>query len=106
MNSYNSEVGIYGFFVHFLQICHSNDLYYRFLWYFTSSLFLFRKPLKGYHTYTNSEDPDEMPQKLAFHQGLHCLIFKVSKGEKISNQYNHVPHLTQVTNGKVTNSQI
>ena len=21
----------------------------------------------------NSEDPDEMPHKMAFHQGLHCL---------------------------------
>ena len=21
----------------------------------------------------NSEDPDEMPHKVAFHQGLHCL---------------------------------
>ena len=31
---------------------------------------------------------------------------KVSKGEKIRNQYNRVPHLTQDTNGKVTNSQL
>ena len=30
---------------------------------------------------------------------------KVSKGAKIGNQYNQVPHLTQDTNGKVTNSQ-
>ena len=30
---------------------------------------------------------------------------KVSKGAKISNRYNQVPHLTQDTNGKVTNSQ-
>ena len=22
----------------------------------------------------NSEDPDEMPQKAEFHQGLHCLL--------------------------------
>ena len=29
---------------------------------------------------------------------------KVSKGAKIMNQYNQVPHLTQDTNGKVTNS--
>ena len=65
-----------GFIVHFLQICHSNDLHYRFPWYFISSLFLFRKPLKGYRTYTNSEDPDEMPWKLAFHQGLHHLLLK------------------------------
>ena len=32
--------------------------------------------------------------------------FKVSKGAKIRNQYNQVPHLTQDTNGKVTNSQL
>ena len=30
---------------------------------------------------------------------------KVSKGAKIWNRYNQVPHLTQDTNGKVTNSQ-
>ena len=33
-------------------------------------------------------------------------IRKVSKGAKISNRYNQVPHLTQDTNGKVTNSQL
>ena len=31
---------------------------------------------------------------------------KVSKGAKIRNRYNLVPHLTQDTNGKVTNSQL
>ena len=31
---------------------------------------------------------------------------KVSKGAKIRNQYNQVPHLTQDTNGKITNSQL
>ena len=31
---------------------------------------------------------------------------KASKGAKIRNQYNQVPHLTQDTNGKVTNSQL
>ena len=31
---------------------------------------------------------------------------KVSKGTKTRNQYNQVPHLTQDTNGKVTNSQL
>ena len=31
---------------------------------------------------------------------------KVSEGAKIRNQYNQVPHLTQDTNGKVTNSQL
>ena len=32
-------------------------------------------------------------------------ILKVSKGAKIRNRYNQVPHLAQDTNGKVTNSQ-
>ena len=31
---------------------------------------------------------------------------EVSKGTKIRNRYNQVPHLTQDTNGKVTNSQL
>ena len=31
---------------------------------------------------------------------------KVSKGARIRNRYNQVPHLTQDTNGKVTNSQL
>ena len=34
------------------------------------------------------------------------LIIKVSKGAKIRNRYNQVPHLTQNTNGKLTNSQL
>ena len=33
-------------------------------------------------------------------------IYSVSKGAKIGNQYNQVQHLTQDTNGKVTNSQL
>ena len=36
---------------------------------------------------------------------LYCLYIKVSNGAKIRNRYNQVPHLTQDTNGKVTNSQ-
>ena len=32
-------------------------------------------------------------------------LSEVSKGAKIRNRYNQVPHLTQDTNGKVTNSQ-
>ena len=35
-----------------------------------------------------------------------CNCSKVSKGAKIRNRYNQVPHLTQDTNGKVTNSQL
>ena len=33
------------------------------------------------------------------------IVVKVSNGAKIRNRYNQVPHLTQDTNGKVTNSQ-
>ena len=33
-------------------------------------------------------------------------LLKVSKGAKIRNRYNQVPHLTQDTNWKVTNSQL
>ena len=28
-------------------------------------------------TLENSEDPDEMPQNVAFHQDLHCLLIKI-----------------------------
>ena len=41
---------------------------------------------------------------IAFLIYFHCT--KVSKGAKIKNRYNQVPHLTQDTNGKVTNSQL
>ena len=33
-------------------------------------------------------------------------VDRVSKGAKIRNRYNQVPHLTKDTNGKVTNSQL
>ena len=33
-------------------------------------------------------------------------LLKVSKGAKIRSRYNQVPHPTQDTNGKVTNSQL
>ena len=35
----------------------------------------------------------------------HDNMVKVSNAAKIRNRYNQVPHLTQDTNGKVTNSQ-
>ena len=34
------------------------------------------------------------------------LIIKVSKGAKVRNRYNQVPHLTHDTNGKVINLQL
>ena len=52
---------------------------------------------------------------LGYYQQLDMLIefphviqwrYKVSKGAKIRNRYNQVPHLTQDTNGKVTNSKL
>ena len=33
-------------------------------------------------------------------------VHNVSKGAKFRNRYNQVPHLTQDTNGKVTNSRL
>ena len=39
------------------------------------------------------------------HKSLQVSI-EVSKGAKIRNRYNQAPHLTQDTNGKVTNSQL
>ena len=33
-------------------------------------------------SFTNSEDPDEMPQIVAFHQGLHCLLKQNQSSEK------------------------
>ena len=41
-------------------------------------------------------------------RSTHVFYFsiKVNKGAKIRNRYNQVPHLTQDTNGKVTNSQL
>ena len=39
------------------------------------------------------------------HMDIYADLSKVSKVAKIRNRYNQVPHLTQDTNGKVTNSQ-
>ena len=37
-------------------------------------------------TFTNSEDPDEMPHYAAFHQGLHCLLRQnQSSGKEIQH---------------------
>ena len=45
------------------------------------------------------------PRTIIHWNALPANIGKVSKGAKIRNQYNQVPHLTQDTNGKVTDSQ-
>ena len=39
-------------------------------------------------------------------KALALTVLKVSKGVKIRNRYNQVTHLTQDTDGKVTNSQL
>ena len=46
-----------------------------------------------------------LPEVLEYAERQHS-IMKVSKGAKIRNRYNQVPHLTQDTNEKVTNSQL
>ena len=46
-----------------------------------------------------------IPMSYWLHLNSICDHIKVSKGTKIRNRYNQVPHLTQDTNWKVTNSQ-
>ena len=53
---------------------------------------LFWIPLKWFDYFATPWDP--------------IVVVKVSKGAKIRNRYNQVPHLTQDTTGKVTNSQL
>ena len=43
---------------------------------------------------------------LCYYTDKRQVIIKVSKGAKIRSRYNQVPHPTQDTNGKVTNSQL
>ena len=47
---------------------------------------------------------DDILSNSASSAGLY--LVNVRKGAKIRNRYNQVPHLTQDTNGKVTNSQL
>ena len=42
----------------------------------------------------------------SYHTHFLFFAYKVSKGAKSRNRYNQVPHLTQDTNEKVTNSQL
>ena len=44
--------------------------------------------------------------KLRFCDVIVRIVIKVSKGAKIRNRYNQVPHLTKDTNGIVTNLQL
>ena len=70
---------------------------------FNSSLFPGVYVAKRYRIITNSSRILKIEDKKPF---IDSNVHKVSKGAKIRNRYNQVPHLTQDTNGKVTNSQL
>ena len=53
---------------------------------------------------TDVEETNDVIKRLSEEHEVKCI--EVSKGAKIRNRYNQVPHLTQDTNGKVTNSQL
>ena len=60
--------------------------------------------MKGKHG-----DPDQTASSEAVGSGSALFVWaflEVSKGAKIRNRYNQVPHLTQDTNGKVTTSHL
>ena len=48
----------------------------------------------------------KMPTIFVILTFMSMMNFKVSKGAKIRNRYNQVPHLTQDANWKVTHSQL
>ena len=67
---------------------------------------------KGDHSIERSMNANytllDQKRNAAYKDIKHCMFNegkKVSKGAKIKNRYNQVPHLTQDTNGKVTHSQ-
>ena len=52
-------------------------------------------------TLANSEDPDEMPQKIAFHQGLHFLLCHNSlQGQKYIIIWKFLPLTLKIDNGQ------
>ena len=66
------------------------------------------------HNFTKRNYPDtliieSLKKATSIPRNLHLTTtdkkIEVSKGGKIRNRYNLVPHLAQVTNGKVTNLQ-
>ena len=60
----------------------------------------YHRPTSGYDQKTITIIVISAEVYLKLREGI-----KVSNGAKIRNRYNQVPHLTQDTNGKVTNSQ-
>ena len=71
-------------------------------------------PIKAHHYSTPVHVLDDFMLKSTINTVLFYIYFKacnindikVSKGANIRNRYNQVPHLTQDTNAKVTNSQL
>ena len=55
--------------------------------------------------FRNPESNDRTLENF-LHVTKSVIYFTVSKGAKVRNRYNQVPHLNQDTNGKVTNSQL
>ena len=79
------------FFLNYLVECTSpNFIVMILVW-----SFKFFKDLFSLHEVRCHDNQKEKKQQL----------LKVSKGAKIRNRYNQLPHLAQDTNGKVTNSQ-
>ena len=73
-------------------------------------------PLHPYLLIISVDIDINLPLKMIFTSALcglffgsidpHVNLIEVSKGAKIRNRYNQVPHLAQDTNGKVTNYQL
>ena len=55
-------------------------------------------------TVVEALNPTSKYQDYLFNNSYFKQMVKVSNGAKIRKRYNQVPHLTQDTNGKVTNS--
>ena len=76
-------------------------------------VFLIQVPVLWYLPHSSTRGYSCIGLSPCFSSTMHNNIFTqaeisaiVSKGAKIRNRYNQVPHLTQDTNGKVTNSQL
>ena len=50
-------------------------------------------------TLANSEDPDEMPHDVAFHQDLHCLLKQKQSSEKKYNTRDYNLGFLNIFNG-------
>ena len=89
------------------QIKQTNDwIFVSIFWTFILECNTYRGSYMSAHVLLNLSNELRKTDKM---RGLPSILsrfrIKVSKGAKIKNRYNQVPHLTQDTNGKVTNSQ-